>query len=436
MSAIRKLAALFITTCLMCLACNAALAADPRVILRDWYKLSLELVRHTPTYSPPVASRAFAYLGVTAFEATASGDDNLQSLANQLNSLVPLPRRTAGETYDEAVVMQAAMADVAQMLFANTGPTGQRALQKMAEKRRADVSHGVSADVVARSESHGRAIAAHVLDWAADDGGAVIENLGFPLVYDLPRGPAHWTPTSLIALQQKPLLPSWGANRTFAMPTGATCPLPPPPVYSEAKDSAFYAEALNVYNVKKTLSPEQRAVARFWSDDPMLSPTPPGHWQSIALQILERDNADLATHVDVLARLGVAMADAFIGCWHVKYQYDLLRPVTYIKRLMDPKWESALTTPPFPEYPSGHSVQSAAAAVVLTDIFGGNFEFEDATHVKDSLEPRKFANFWAAAEEAGISRFYGGIHFRSAITRGLDQGRCIGAYAVALRTRK
>jgi hypothetical protein len=212
--------------------------------------------------------------------------------------------------------------------------------------------------------------------------------------------------------------------------------LPPPPEYSEDKTSDFYKEGLEVYETVKNITPEQRATARFWSDDPMLSPTPPGHWISIALQILDREDASLDKTADVMARLGMALADSFIGCWDAKFQYDLVRPLTYIRRVIDPKWEAILNTPPFPEYPSGHSTQSGAAAVVLTDIFGTNFGFEDATHQADGLKPRRFASFWAAAEEAGISRLYGGIHYRTAIARGLDQGRCIGAYVNALQTRR
>ncbi|MCA3453009.1 MAG: vanadium-dependent haloperoxidase, partial [Rhodobacter sp.] len=242
-------------------------------------------------------------------------------------------------------------------------------------------------------------------------------------------------PTSKIVQQQKPLLPQWGNNRTFAMPDGATCGLPPPPAYSEEPGSAFYAEAKEVYDTVKSLTPEQRRIARFWSDDPMLSPTPPGHWISIALQIQDATGAPLAERVDLQARLGIALADAFIGCWHAKFEYDLLRPVTYIRATMDPKWEPLLNTPPFPEYPSGHSTQSGAAAEVLTDFFGEDFAFEDATHLDDGLEPRRFPSFWAAAQEAGMSRLYGGIHFRSAIDRGLEQGRCIGRHVTALQTR-
>jgi hypothetical protein len=411
----------------------ASVGADK--VMRDWYRLILELVRHTPTYSPPVASRAFGYLGVTAYEALASGDRTLTTLAGQLNGLTSVPQREGGTSYDEAVVMQAALSTAAVELFGNTGPTGQRALKRMTEKLSAEVSAGLAPDLVARSEAYGRSVTAHILAWSAGDGGAKVENMGFPLEFTLNDGPAHWVPTSLINQQQKPLLPKWGENRPFALQTGNDCPLPSPPAYSEEKGSEFYKEALEVYETVNNLTAEQRAIARFWSDDPMLSPTPPGHWIVIGLKILDERRASAAEHADLLARLGITLADAFIGCWHSKFEYDLLRPVTYIKRVIDPKWEPILITPPFPEYPSGHSTQSGAAATVLTAFFGENFAFTDNTHEKDKLPNRSFSSFWDAAEEAGISRLYGGIHFRAAIDRGLDQGRCIGEKAVALRTR-
>jgi hypothetical protein len=168
----------------------------------------------------------------------------------------------------------------------------------------------------------------------------------------------------------------------------------------------------------------------------MLSVTPPGHWISIGMQVLDKDHGGLEKSVDVLARLGIAEADAFIGCWQTKYEFDTVRPITYIHKLIDPKWETVVNTPPFPEYPSGHSTQSAAAATVLTTIFGDSDAFDDATDEADTLKPRHYANFWAAANEAGISRLYAGIHYRAAIDNGLSQGRCIGAYAVALKTWK
>lgn len=408
----------------------------PEAVLQNWYRLVLELVRHTPTYSPPVASRSFAYLGITAYEATASGNDGMVTLAGQLNGFEPLPTREKDAVYDEAVVLNTAVNFAVTNFFTHTGPTGQRALGAMEKRMREKVIAGVDPAVVERSETYGKTIAERILVWSESDGGAKIENMGFPLEYKLNPEPGHWVPTSKIAQQQTPLLPEWGKVRTFAMPNGASCPLPPPPAYSEEEGSAFYKEALEVYDAVNLTDPDQRAIARFWSDDPMLSPTPPGHWISIAMQLLDEDKAGIDRMVETQALLGIAVADGFIGCWDAKFVYDLIRPVTYIKKVIDPNWETLLITPPFPEYPSGHSTQSGAAAVVLEKLFGTNRAFTDRTHEADGLVPRKFASIWAAAEEAGISRLYGGIHYRAAIEKGLEQGRCIGAYTNKLVTRR
>jgi PAP2 superfamily len=404
-------------------------------VLHAWYDLTLELVRHTATYSPPVASRAFAYMGITAFEAVASGSNNLVSLGGQLPGLAGLPARNSKQRYDEAVVMHAAMSQAVHSFFQKTGPTGKRAISAVAAKLSAAVVPHVKASTLKRSTEFGAAVASHIFKWSNQDGGHEIKLMGFDSDYKIDASPAHWKPTSTIGLQQKPLLPMWGNNRTFGTANGATCSLPPPPTYSEDKASPFYKEALEVYDVVKALTPEQKLIARFWSDDPMLSPTPPGHWLFIALDILKAKNASIEDSVDVMARLGMAVSDAFVACWASKYQYDLLRPVTYIKKVIDKNWEPLLITPPFPEYPSGHSTQSGAAATVLTQFFGDNFSFEDKTHVREKYAGRPFKNFWHAANEAGISRLYGGIHFRAAIDRGLDQGRCVGAAVNALKTR-
>jgi hypothetical protein len=421
--------------CLLCGTANAGGLAQEQV-LANWYKLILNLVRHTATYSPPVASRNFAYLAVTVYEATASGDAQLLTLQNQLHDLKNLPPRENGKTYDEALVLNAALDAATHNFFSNTGPTGQRVLQLTSQKMNADVAAGVKPDVKLRSIAYGKKLAAAILQWSKTDGGAVVENMGFPMAYALTKAPGHWVPTSQLRLQQSPLLPNWGKNRTFAMPAGASCNLPAPPAYSEDKASEFFKQAKEVYDTKNNLSADQKTIARFWSDDPMLSSTPPGHWIGIALEIIDRDKLPVAKSVDVLARLSVAVADGFIGCWNTKYQYDLLRPLTYIKKHIDPKWETLLITPPFPEYPSGHSTQSGAAAAVLTQFFGEKFGFDDATHQHDGLKPRHFISFGQAANEAGISRLYGGIHFRAAVEQGLEQGKCIGAYAAGLKTRK
>jgi hypothetical protein len=195
--------------------------------------------------------------------------------------------------------------------------------------------------------------------------------------------------------------------------------------------SAFYVEARECYRVTNDLTPEQQAIARFWSDDPGQTATPPGHSLSILTQVARELNLTLDRAAEAYAKVGVAVADSFVSCWRTKYQYNLLRPVTYIRRVIDPSWTSLLVTPPFPEYTSGHSVQTAAAARVLTSLFG-QLSFTDHTHDARGLSPRTFSSFAAAAEEAAISRLYGGIHFRAAIEHGLEQGACIGEQVTAL----
>ncbi|SEM92190.1 PAP2 superfamily protein [Loktanella fryxellensis] len=420
------------------LTAPAAMPPDSEARARDaidgWYRLILELVRHTPTYSPPVAARAFGYLGVTAWEATVAAHPGLRSLAGQLSGLTSLPAGD-GTAPDHGVILNAALAAAVPVLFANTGPTGQRAMAAMTDRLATRVAEGVGPAVVSASAAHGAAIAAHVLAWSDTDGGAVVANMGFPMTYPAVGGPADWVPTSLVRQQQMPLLPEWGQNRTFAMPTGADCGLPPPPDWSTAPDSAFYAEARAVYDTTTSLTPDQLAIARFWSDDPMLSPTPPGHWITIARIVLDDRDADAVTRADALARVGIGLADALIACWHAKFEYDLLRPVTYIKAHIDPAWQPLLITPPFPEYPSGHSTLSGTSATVLAAVFGPDTAFVDTTHADDGLPDRSFSSFWDAAEEAGISRLYGGIHFPSAIARGLEQGRCVAGWTNALVTR-
>ena len=174
------------------------------------------------------------------------------------------------------------------------------------------------------------------------------------------------------------------------------------------------------------LTDEQRAIALFWADDLGATATPPGHSISLTTQVLSQLAARLDIAAETYAKVGIAVADAFIRCWDTKYRYNLLRPVTYIQRLIDADWLPLLVTPPFPEYTSGHSAQSGAAAEVLTDLFGPDFAFVDHTHDSRGLPARAFRSFFQAADEAAISRLYGGIHFRPAIERGLDQGRCVG----------
>lgn len=407
---------------------------DRAEVLSNWYRMILELVRHTPTYSPPVAARSFAYTAIIAYESTASGSPRLYSLAGQVAGLDPLPLREPAATYDEDAILNAALARAVDVYFLNTGPTGQRAKAALAKSLDARVAEGVDPDTLARSTAYGRTIAEHVIAASNTDGGSTVENMGFPAAYTPGSKPESWVPTNLIRMQQTPLLPDWGKNRPLALPDGEACPIAPPPAYSEDPASSFYAEAKEVYDTAKSLTDEQKRIGRFWSDDPMLSPTPPGHWVAILFQIAERDTLPVEQQVDALVRVGIAVSDGFVVNWRDKYRYDLLRPITYTRRIIDPAWEPLLNTPPFPEYPSGHSTQSGAAAQVLTRIFGEAYPFTDTTHVDDGLPARDFPDFWTAANEAAASRLYGGIHFRSAIENGLGQGACVGDFVNALKT--
>ena len=422
------------------LSLTASARADTRDdaaqrVLNGWYKLGLELVRHTATMTPPVASRALALMGIGAYEALVPEGRGLVSLAGQLAGLTTLPDRAPAQGYDTAVVLNGVLEVLVSALFRNTGPTGLHAMSVMTAKMAEQAASGVAADVVAASRSAGAGLGQAILDWAATDGGAVIENQGFPMEWKHKGRPGEWLPTSKISLQQAPLLPNWGGNRPFAMPVSLPCGIAEPTPYSEDPGSQFYKEAMEVYDTSKTLTEEQTHIARFWSDDAMLTWTPPGHWVAILMQVAEERGLDLTATVEALARMGIGQADAFIACWAAKYRFDTIRPVTYIQKVIDKAWAPLLTTPPFPEYPSGHSVQSAAGAMVLTALFGEDYAFDDHSPTPDGVPERSFASFWAAADEAGISRLYGGIHFMPAITEGQKLGACVGQFAVDLKTR-
>jgi hypothetical protein len=394
-----------------------------------WFDELLALIQATPGYSPPVASRAIGYAGVTLYEAIVAGMPEHRSLAGVLSGLPSLPASGRNAAYGWPVAANAALAEVLRALFPGAPPERRTAIEVLEASHIATAPRGIRE----RSIDHGRAIARAVFAWSTTDGGHQGYLRNFPSSYLPPVGPGLWEPTPpgfLPALQ-----PSWGGNRTF-LPAPAACDPGPPPPYSTDPDSMCFAEASEVYATVNALSNEQLAIARFWSDDPGATSTPPGHSLSILTQVLRARDASLAEAAEAYALLGIAVANAFIGCWRVKYEHNVLRPITYIRATIDPGWGDPLplVTPPFPEYTSGHSVQSAAAAAVLTARFGV-VPFVDHTHDARGFAPRAFASFEDAAAEAAISRLYGGIHYRAAIERGLTQGRCIGEGAAALPLR-
>jgi hypothetical protein len=276
------------------------------------------------------------------------------------------------------------------------------------------------------------------MTWARTDGGHDVlgpRRVRLDSAYVSPSLPGAWVPTP--PRFARPLLPNWGSNRPFMPDIHRRCAPPGPPRYDEAVGSAFYREAEEVWRTSVRATEEQRRIALYWADDPGKTPTPAGHWAWILTDLLRDRKATLATAAEQYARLGIAMSDAFVAAWKVKFEVNLLRPVTYIQLAFDGNWVPPLMeTPPFPEYPSAHSVQSGAAAAVLEAFYGSDTAFDDRTHNDRGWGPKRFRDFRSAADEASASRLYAGIHFPSAIEHGVTQGRCIGAQALALLTRR
>lgn len=215
--------------------------------------------------------------------------------------------------------------------------------------------------------------------------------------------------------------------RLFALYSPDACDVPMRMEFSTEPDSTFYQQALEVMNVGNSLSDEQRETALYWVDTPGQTGAPAGHWVLIQDQLVDLLDLDLGRAAEMYALVGIALGDSFISAWNLKYQVLLLRPETYIQQYIDENWKPLIATPGFPEYPSGHSVVSGAAAEVLTNMFG-MVAFTDQSRRKHGFKDRSFTSFYAAASEAAISRLYGGIHFRTAIENGLRQGQCIGKY--------
>jgi PAP2 superfamily len=411
-------------------------------VATEWFGLALQLTQQTPGFSPPVASRALAYLSLALYESIAPGMPQHQSLAGQLNELSSLPWAQPDEVLHWPTVANASMALMTRMMFPTASAENKARIDLL--ERNLPVKYGqdfdplvVTAEVNNRSETFGKLMAMALMTWARTDGGH--EAWG-PLrrsrqPYVPPSGAGQWSATPPAFAPA--LLPWWGENRPFALKRSTDCPAPPPPPYSEEPSSVFYKEAMEVYQVSTKATQEQRQFALYWADDPGKTPTPAGHWVYIATDLLKLRQASLADAAETYARLNIAMADAFIAAWQTKYTLNVLRPVTYVQLSIDSNWVPALMgTPPFPDYPSGHSVQSSAASAVLAQVFGADTPFTDNTHNDRGWGPRTFKSFKAASDEAALSRLYAGIHYRFAVELGKLQGTCVAQKAIALKFRR
>lgn len=423
-------------------SCKPASAARGRgsdaELLQDAVS-SLSSVIVYDIFSPPQASRAYAYASIAAYETLRQGHPSYSTLAGQLNGLAPVPAPDSGVDYDFTLAGVHAFMTVGKTLTFSRGRMDSLR-SAMDERIRAT---GISRPVYDRSIAYGEKVADHVLAWSKQD--HFLQTRGMPK-YTVTSERGRWVPTPPAYMDA--VEPNWGRLRPFVMDSASQFkPLPPFP-FDTAKSSAFYQQAVEVHDVKQTMTADQRELTAFWDCNPYVMHvqghamfatkkiTPGGHWMSIVTIANRQARADVMKSAEAYARTSIALADGFISSWDEKFRSAVIRPETVINAYMDEQWEPMLQTPPFPEYTSGHSVISTAAAVVLTEEFGPAFRFRDTSEVAYGLPVRTFDSFQQAAAEAAISRLYGGIHYRRSIEQGAIQGRRVGELVVQrLHTR-
>ncbi|MEL6703609.1 MAG: vanadium-dependent haloperoxidase [Bacteroidota bacterium] len=411
-------------------------ASDPELLHAAVKHLTDVMIRDI--FSPPQAARAYAYTTIAAYEAMVPDTPDLRSLAGQVAELEAVPASPADAEIHHPLAATQAAYTVAEALVFSPAEIAVRQEAMEAEARAA-----LPEALVEASLAYGDAVAQHILAWVNTDG--YRETRSAP-TYTVTDEPGRWVPTPPAYMDG--VEPSWSQIRPFALETADQFAPPPPPPYSLDHASEFFRQAQEVYQIGATITEEQRAIASFWDCNPYVMHTrghamfatkkltPGGHWVGIAAIASRMRGDDFAATAEAYTRTAIALSDAFISAWDEKYRSNLIRPETVINAHIDDAWVPVLQTPPFPEYTSGHSVISAAASVVLTDYFGDDFAFSDTTEVEYGLPVRDFPSFSVAAEEAAISRLYGGIHYRFAADEGLKQGRNVGRHVVErLQTR-
>lgn len=414
-----------------------AAAADPSYLHQSVEKLTTVIVHDI--FSPPVASRVYTYAIVAAYEAMRPGHPAYATLAGQLNGLTPPPAPATDQEYCYPLAALHAYLAVGRTLIFSEERLEVWQQQVYDHYRQL----GVPDEVFERSVAYGQQVADHVLAWSKEDGYAQTRGLR----HTVSDEDGTWKPTPPAYMDG--VEPFWSKVRPFVLDSaGQFAPGPPTP-FDPHPESAFMTEVRQVYQTVNGLSDEQRAIASFWDCNPFVMNTtghvmfatkkitPGGHWQGITAIACQQQSLDMMPALEAYARVSVAIADAFISCWEEKYRSNYIRPETAINQYLDDGWEPTLQTPPFPEYPSGHSVISTAAGEVLTSLFGDNFAYTDTTELAWGLPPRQFTSFRQAADEAAVSRLYGGIHFMPAIRNGQEEGRQVGQFVDGrLQTRR
>ncbi len=410
-----------------------------------WTKLFLEIERYAPGYRPGPAPRALAYLGLSAYEATVTAMPDYNSLEGLYKSQgLDIPNVEQGVVYHWPSVVNASYGYLMKKFFPHVSPEFRFKIQST--ETQFDIqfleNEDIPRDVFERSKSYGRNVAEAVFNWSATD---IVAHEAFKdprtTGYVPPTGPGKWQPT--YPDLGNAMFPYWGQARVFAITEADKLALPPME-FSEAVGSPFYKQALEVYN-KNTpgLTYEDQWIAEYWSDDALgLTFSPPSRFIAIPTQVLEEkgDDTNLEQAVYAYAKIGIGLNDAGVACWYSKYYYNLERPVSYIRRVIDLGWEPHLWfTPSFPAYPSGHSTFGAVGAELMTDVFGDNYAMIERAHegrVEFLGIPRSFNSFYEMAEENAYSRIPLGVHFRIDCEEGVRHGYAIGRKVSQLPWKK
>lgn len=388
-------------------------------------------------FSPPVASRIFAYPNIAAYEILAQQENEYLSLANQVRDLQPIPSPKEGDAINhELAALIAHMELSKQLIFSEDRIEAYRdSLYTIWEDKNSEEFNA--------SKTYGLEVANHISKWMSGDN--YNQTRTMPKFTVDTDDPSRWQPTPPAYMAG--IEPHWNKIRPFVIDSANQFRPTPPPPFSMEEGSDFFKEVKEVYDISNEITSkgdesEEIEIAQFWDCNPYVSVTrghlmfatkkitPGAHWIGITKIACRKSNADVNKTVYAYTKASIAMVDAFISCWDEKYRSSLIRPETLINEHIDENWVPILQTPPFPEYTSGHSVVSGAAAVTLTDIFGDNFAFDDDTEVPYGLPVRSFTSFKQAADEAAISRMYGGIHYRAAVEIGVGQGRSLGKFVV------
>ncbi len=396
--------------------------------LNEWIALALDMLREQQV-SPPEAARILGYVGLTAWEAVCNGLPNGRSLSGQIHNYAA-PKFDPSKVYDWGLVLCAAMRKVLPELFEQVSDSQLFALHALAAQQEdALLQRGLTERIRQDSRFWGERIAATVAARARNDGRASIRNLTAALPQRDAQHPHYWTPP---APSQSAVEPLWSQVNTFFWTPDDRCVPPSPPLFSTELGSEWYAQAQEVASVPKTTA--NRVVAFHWEDGPGHSSTAAGHWFNIARQLLEREGSHLADCARLYCQLGLAAADACWVAWSVKYQYFLLRPVTYIQENIDANWKPLVFTPAHPEYISEGAVLAAACSALLLQHVG-NSGFIDSTHQGALLytpeggpfvlPERLFPSLSGAAQEAVFASVIGGTHFRRSCEAGEQSGKCL-----------